>query len=177
MSDILNVEIKARLSNPERVREKLQALGADFKGSDRQTDTYFNCPSGRLKLREGNIENSLIYYERGNVSGPRQSLVKLAKLPAGTALRDVLSGALGVKIEVKKTREIYFIGNVKFHIDIVDGLGGFCEIEAIDDSAAPDKEKLLTQCRHYMAELGIQQDELIDRSYSDLLDIGPKGKK
>jgi len=78
---------------------------------------------------------------------------------------------------VKKTREIYFIGNVKFHIDIVDGLGGFCEIEAIDDSPSPDREKLLTQCRHYMAELGIRADELIDRSYSDLLDIGPKGTK
>lgn len=177
MPDILNVEIKARLANPERVRAKLQSLGADFRGSDLQTDTYFNCPNGRLKLREGNIENSLIYYLRGDVAGPRQSLVKLARVPAGTDLRCVLSGALGVKTEVKKTREIYFIGNVKFHIDIVDGLGGFCEIEAIDDSHAPDREKLLAQCQHYMAELGIRADELIDRSYSDLLDMGPKGTK
>ena len=69
----INIEIKARTSNPDKIRALLLANNAEFKGIDEQTDTYFNVPAGRLKLRQGNIENALIYYTRINQAGPKQS--------------------------------------------------------------------------------------------------------
>ena len=76
----LNVEIKAKCSDPDFVRTYLNNAGADFKGTDLQIDTYFNVPEGRLKIREGNIENSLIYYQREDNAGPKNSHFHLIKL-------------------------------------------------------------------------------------------------
>ncbi|MBO9660316.1 MAG: class IV adenylate cyclase [Chitinophagaceae bacterium] len=165
----LNVEIKAKCDDPVFVREYLLANGAEFRGTDRQTDTYFNVPNGRLKLREGNIENNLIYYERTDQAGPKHSDFELVKVPDAGKLKEVLSKSNGVKIVVEKSRDIYYIRNVKFHIDEVPGLGSFMEIEAgnigVDLSAA----ELRAQCDHYMQELGIRNNDLIEVSYSDLL--------
>ena len=76
----LNVEIKAICNDPLFIRKYLVDNKADFKGTDEQTDTYFNVPNGRLKLREGNIENNLIFYERTNQAGPKQSHFNLVKV-------------------------------------------------------------------------------------------------
>ena len=126
----LNIEIKARSSTPEYVRQYLLDHNADFKGTDEQTDTYFNVTSGRLKLREGIIENNLIYYTRNDQAGPKSSQFHLVKVEDAKGLKEVLEKSIGVKMIVKKTREIYYIDNVKFHIDEVPGLGSFIEIEA-----------------------------------------------
>ena len=128
----LNIEIKARCPNPAGIRSILQANKADFRGTDHQVDTYFNVPQGRLKLREGNIENALIHYKRSNQKGPKRSDVHLFKTSPETDLKAVLQAALDTKVVVDKNREIYFIQNVKFHIDTVVNLGSFVEIEAID---------------------------------------------
>lgn len=165
----LNVEIKARSADPARIRAYLVAQEAVFKGEDRQTDTYFQVPNGRLKLREGNIENNLIFYERDNQAGPKSSHFNLVKIPDAAALKETLDKAIGIKIVVIKRREIYFIDNVKFHIDEVPGLGSFIEIEASDLYAEKTKDELEIQCRYYLDAFGVQPDELIDRSYSDLL--------
>ena len=93
---------------------------------DEQTDTYFNVPNGRLKLREGNIENNLIFYERSNQAGPKNSHFHLVKIEDAKGLKEVLAKSMGVKVVVKKKREIYYINNVKFHIDEVPGLGIIC---------------------------------------------------
>lgn len=164
----VNVEIKARCANRERVRSKLRELGADYKGTDRQTDTYFDVGKGRLKLREGNIENSLIHYEREDGAGPKESEVSLCPVEGGSGLKGVLAAALGVVRVVKKEREIYFIGNVKFHIDRVEGLGEFVEIEAIDATGSIGRDKLLGQCRGYMELFGISEEDLVRGSYSDM---------
>jgi len=63
---ILNIEIKAKSNNQDKIRELLKSKHADFKGVDHQIDTYFKVNFGRLKLREGNIENNLIHYNREN---------------------------------------------------------------------------------------------------------------
>ena len=97
---------------------------------DEQTDTYFNVPNGRLKLREGNIENNLIFYERTNQAGPRILIFNLVKVEDAEGLKEALTKSNGIKVVVKKRREIYYINNVKFHIDEVPGLGSFVEIEA-----------------------------------------------
>lgn len=165
----LNVEIKAKCDDPVFVREYLLANGAEFRVVDHQTDTYFNVQNGRLKLREGNIENNLIYYERTNQAGPKHSDFELVKVPDAQKLKEVLSRSNGIKIIVEKKREIYYIGNVKFHIDEVPGLGHFMEIEAGNIGVELSAVELREQCDYYMKELGIKEDDLIEVSYSDLL--------
>lgn len=168
--EFLNVEIKARCSDPAFVRNYLLNNKADFKGTDEQTDTYFNVPNGRLKLREGNIENNLIYYVRNNQAGPKESHFNLVKVEDAAGLKDVLAKSNGVKVVVKKIREIYYIDNVKFHIDEVPGLGSFVEIEAgnrFDPSLT--REQLKEQCDHYMNAFNIQENDLVVFSYSDIL--------
>jgi adenylate cyclase, class 2 len=165
----LNVEIKARCHDPEFVRNYLIHQGASFKGTDEQTDTYFNVRNGRLKLREGLIENALIFYERTNQAGPKNSHFKLVKVEDGAGLKEVLTKSNGIKTIVKKKREIYYINNVKFHIDEVPGLGSFMEIEAGNILADLSMEELRKQCDFYMQELGISEDALVKVSYSDMV--------
>ncbi|MBL7724861.1 MAG: class IV adenylate cyclase [Chitinophagaceae bacterium] len=165
----LNIEIKARAVNSEYVRNYLLSNGGQFKGTDEQTDTYFNVPNGRLKLREGNIENNLIFYERNNQAGPKSSHFQLVKVEDAAGLKDALSNANGIKVVVKKRREIYFINNVKFHIDEVPGLGDFIEIEAGNILADLSEKELKYQCDFYISVLGIKEEDLINLSYSDML--------
>lgn len=165
----LNIEIKAKCSDPQRVREILESQGAEYKGLDHQIDTYFRVPKGRLKLREGNIENALIFYERDNQDGPKDSKVILYSSSPGSSLKETLLGACGALVVVDKQRHIYFIDNVKFHVDLVEGLGSFCEIEAIDKTGDIGRDRLLQQCQDYMKLLGIPETDLISCSYSDLL--------
>jgi predicted adenylyl cyclase CyaB len=165
----LNVEIKARCQNQNSIREILKSKQADFKGIDHQIDTYFKVSKGRLKLREGNIENSLIFYERENKEGPKQSNVILFKTAKDSSLKEILTKLFEILIIVDKKREIYFISNVKFHIDEVKGLGDFIEIEAIDEHGNIGKEKLQEQCQEYIRLFQINNEDLISQSYSDLL--------
>lgn len=165
----LNVEIKARHHNRDFIRQYLKKHNADFKGTDHQIDTYFNVANGRLKLREGNIENNLIYYSRNDESKAKESHFQLVHVPDAKDLKEVLTQCLGVKIVVEKEREIYFIGNVKFHIDDVVGLGRFTEIEASNLHDQISKEGLQEQCNFYLKAFGIKDEDLIAFSYSDML--------
>jgi len=165
----VNIEVKAKCHRPEFIRQYLQKNNAVFKGTDHQTDTYFNVSKGRLKLREGNIENNLIYYERTDQPGAKESNFQLVKVPDAERLKEVLSKSLGIKIVVEKKREIYFIGNVKFHIDEIAGLGNFAEIEASDLYKDISKEELQRQCEFYQQEFEIKEEDLLSVSYSDML--------
>jgi adenylate cyclase, class 2 len=165
----LNVEIKARCPHLHTMREILRARHADFRGTDHQTDTYFKVNRGRLKLREGNIENALIYYEREDQDGPKQSSVTLVPTTPGSPLKALLTQALGILMVVEKRRDIYFIDNVKFHLDEVTGLGTFVEIEAIDADGTIGSERLLAQCQTFLTLFNLQPDQMVAASYSDLL--------
>jgi adenylate cyclase, class 2 len=165
----LNIEIKAKTNEPDRIREILKTNNADFIGVDHQVDTYFKVASGRLKLREGNIENHLIYYERENTRDPKKSSVTLYKNNPNSNLKEILIKSLGVLAVVDKHREIYFIENVKFHLDNVEGLGTFVEIEAIDKDDSIGYNKLLEQCNFYLKLLLVSKEDLIGISYSDML--------
>lgn len=165
----INIEIKARTSRAAAIRTFLLSNGADFRGTDLQTDTYFNVPNGRLKLREGNIENNLIWYQRPDQQGPKQSDFQLVKVPDAGGLKTMLTSAMGVKVVVQKKREIYFIENVKFHLDELEGLGQFVEIEASNKNHPLPVEKLHEQCNDYMRAFGIEDADLLECSYSDLL--------
>ncbi|MFK8009192.1 MAG: class IV adenylate cyclase [Saprospiraceae bacterium] len=165
----LNIEIKARCKNPTSIKFFLESRQANFKGVDHQVDTYFKVPNGRMKFREGNIENSLIHYDRPNQAGPKKSNYILYHPHANSSLKQLLTQANGVLVVVDKLRSIYFIDNVKFHVDEVKDLGHFMEIEAIDSDGSIGEEKLMEQCQFYLDILGIKEDDLIDNSYSDLL--------
>jgi adenylate cyclase class 2 len=169
---VQNVEIKAHCSDPDRIRKILEQHQADFKGTDHQIDTYFQVPDGRLKLREGSIENNLIFYQRPDQANAKVSDIALTPITSSEQageLKQLLSQALGQLVVVDKKREIYFIDNVKFHIDEVKGLGNFVEIEAISERDAFTTEDLYAQCRKYMDLLDIQDSELAKASYSDML--------
>lgn len=169
MSHILNVEIKAKSSSLSMIRDIIKNSDHKEIGVDHQIDTYFFCSHGRLKLRSGNIENTLIFYSRNDHSGPKQSHIVLSRLSQGNDIKDVLKASNGVMVEVDKKREIYFIDNVKFHLDTVNDLGTFIEIEAIDKTGEIGDKKLFEQCQYYMKLFSIADDALIHCSYSDLL--------
>ncbi len=165
----LNFEFKARA---RFIRPKEQILlqhAPLFIGEDRQLDTYFHVPQGRLKLREGKIENALIHYQRSNTAGAKESKVLLYQHQPDPSLKQVLTAALGVKVVVDKQRRIYFIENVKFHFDEVKELGSFVEVEAIDKDGSIGLEKLKEQCAQYIALLQIAEEDFVAESYSDLL--------
>ncbi len=168
---MLNVEIKARCSDPDKIRKLLHEKRADFKGKDHQIDTYFQIPEGRLKLRQGSIENNLIYYQRTNQAGPKTSHIELFPVTEQSeVLKTILAKTIEIRCVVDKQREIYFIDNVKFHIDQVKRLGDFVEIEAIDSDGSLPESRLQEQCDYYMEYLGIQSEDLITHSYSDMID-------
>lgn len=167
----LNVEIKARCQQPVRIRQLLLARNARSVGTDHQIDTYLDLPpgKGRLKLREGNIEHNLIHYHRTDQAGPKRSEVTLYRPNPGSELKSILTNTLGILTVVDKRRQIFFIENVKFHIDEVTGLGSFVEIEAIDFDGSIGAEKLHEQCQYFMDLLEIKVEDLVEVSYSDLL--------
>lgn len=167
----LNVEIKARHEDKAGVRKILNSRGARFMGVDRQVDTYFCVPKGgRLKYRESKVDgNCLVYYEREDKAGPKESrLIKMDNPPP--EIKELLGKSLGVLVVVEKEREIYFIDNIKFHIDSLKGLGNFVEIEAIcKDGKSIPKETLLAQVEEYVGLFGIKKEHLVECSYSDMV--------
>lgn len=166
---VINLEIKARCRNQNRIREILEKRGAIYVGIDKQTDTYFNVRGGRLKLREGSTENVLVYYLREEVSGPKRSDVILYQSANPEALKRILTESLGIRVKVEKEREIYLIDNVKFHLDNVKNLGRFVEIEAQDRDGSRTPNELKKQVYDFMRIIGIKKEELVKGSYSDML--------
>ena len=165
----MNIEIKAKSDNQDMIREILKSKNADFRWTDHQIDTYFNVNFGRLKLREGNIENHLIQYQREDKEGPKQSDVTLFKSDPKSSLKEILKKALGILVVVDKKREIYFLDNVKIHIDYVKGIGNFIEIEAIDKDKKRNLKELKEQCNYYVRLFEIEKKDMIDKSYSDII--------
>ena len=166
---ILNFEFKAKTTELDNLEKKFLQLDPKYIGEDNQTDTYFNVAKGRLKLREGNIENSLIWYERENTAGAKQSDVLLYHHDPDKTLKDILIKLHGIKVIVEKKRRIYFINNVKFHFDTIAELGTFIEVEAIDKDGNLGIEKLKEQADKYAKFFEIQKGDFMAISYSDML--------
>jgi homotetrameric cytidine deaminase len=154
-----NLEIKARDADPRRSLELALELGAEDRGEIAQRDTYFGHANGRLKLREqdpGDAE--LIQYRRADEAGPRVSDYRLVAVAEAEALREALDAALGTLVVVQKSRRLLVWEGVRIHLDEVEGLGSFLELE---DTSGGDRLDALR------AKLDIQ--EPIAGSYSDLL--------
>ena len=168
--NIRNYEFKAKVDDLDKYENKLLKLNPILIGTDHQVDTYFNVSKGRLKLREGNIENALINYTRENVKRSKMSEVILYQHTPDPALKNILVFQLGVKTIIDKKRKIYFIDNVKFHFDNVSALGTFIEVEAIDSNNGFSTDELKAQCDRYFDFFELEPTALVDKSYSDLLE-------
>lgn len=165
----VNFEFKARVNGHWPLEKKLASLNPIFKGEDHQIDTYFKVEKGRLKLREGTIENALIYYEREDTNAAKQSDVILYQHHPAKGLKEILTKVHGIKTVVDKKRKIYFVDNVKIHFDEVKDLGTFIEVEAIDEQGTIKVDHLKKQC-HFFAELfGIKDNDYLAVSYSDMI--------
>ncbi len=166
---VRNVEFKARVRSIQPFETRLLTRQPEFRGTDHQVDTYFNVPRGRLKLREGNIENALIQYDREDVKGAKLSRVTLFRFQPDPALKEILTRQFGVWKVVDKMRRIYFIGHVKFHFDVVRDVGQFIEVEVIDEQGRFSQDELDSQCREWIDFFDIDPSDMEARSYSDLI--------
>ena len=169
-----NIEIKARDADPKRTLERALALGAEDRGEIRQRDTYFARARGRLKLREQEAgEGELIQYRRSDGTDARESNYR--RVPTGEAagLREALDAAFGTLVVVEKTRRLLLWENVRIHLDDVEGLGTYMELEAVTTEGSDlafEHEKVA----RLRTELGIGDDALVGESYSDLLLDSPE---
>lgn len=164
-----NVEIKAVVLDAAALVHRVQLL-ADGPAVDiTQDDTFFACPNGRLKLRAfpaGNGE--LIFYRRPDSAGPKASFYVLSLTDAADSLRETLTLAYGQAGRVRKQRQLYMAGRTRIHLDQVEGLGDFMELEVVlaDGEAPADGE---AEAQTLMAALGIRPDDLLEGAYVDLL--------
>jgi len=166
-----NVEIKARIRDGSAMIALVENIADSGPEQLDQDDTFFNCPDGRLKLRELTpCRGQLILYHRPDVSGPKTSTYVIAETAEPSKMRQILATVLGEAGRVKKSRMLYMAGKTRIHIDNIEGLGSFLELEVVlDDSDSVEygqniAEKLL--CR-----LGVQPADLIKDAYVDMLSV------
>jgi len=167
-----NVEIKARITDVEDFERRVARLADGPPQILDQRDTFFTTSHGRLKLRElGDGSGELIYYRRPDQPGPATSEYHIARTAEATTLSRVLTDALGVRGLVCKQRRLYMRGQTRIHIDRVEGLGRFMELEVVlHDRQSPGEGRAIAES--LMRELEIEPRHLVDVAYIDLL-VGP----
>jgi predicted adenylyl cyclase CyaB len=167
---LTNLEIKARCADLDAARERARAVATDHLGIDRQTDTYFVTRRGRLKLRESSLSGGqLIPYLRPDQRGPKNSDYGVIPIEGPERVKALLAEILGVHRVVRKVREIWLHENVRIHLDEVEGLGSFVELEAVHDGAPESLPAQERKVRFLMDQLGIREEDLVDVSYEGLL--------
>jgi predicted adenylyl cyclase CyaB len=164
-----NVEIKARIEDIGAAAAKAAALADQGPIEIRQDDTFFTCERGRLKLRAFSAdEGQLIFYRRPDQTGPKESFFVISPTASPDSLREALSLAYGQAGRVRKHRTLYLIGRTRVHLDRVEDLGHFIELEVVL-SDGERSEPAVAEAHHLMAALGISPAQLIDGAYVDLL--------
>lgn len=163
-----NVEIKAAVADLAAVEEKAAKLADRGPTILEQEDVFFHCSRGRLKLRRFADRAELIAYERPDAAGPKQSRYVVYATADPDGLQNALSLAPGVRGVVRKRRTLYLIGPTRVHLDRVEGLGDFVELEVVLSEGQEVGEGLAI-ARRLMAELGISESQLVDKAYIDLL--------
>ena len=164
-----NVEIKARVRQPSRLLDAVLEIADRGPTVFAQDDTFFACPNGRLKLRMfSSTEGQLIFYRRTDQAGPKLSEYVMATTAEPDALRGTLTLAYGATGRVRKTRTLCFVGATRIHLDDVDDLGHFVELEVVL-TAEQSVEEGQAIAEDLMRRLAIEPGELIHRAYVDLL--------
>ncbi len=171
----VNVELKARDVDPEATVARCLAIGAEDHGVLSQRDTYFSRARGRLKLRErGEDGSELIAYRRPDRTEPEESSYVMAPVGAPGELGEALDAALGTTVVVVKRRHLFVWENVRIHLDEVDGLGMFLELEVLVEPGRGDLATAHEKVRRLRAELAIEDDALVAVGYADLLMDSPQ---
>jgi adenylate cyclase len=164
-----NVEIKARVGDPSQLYARARAIADGDPVKILQDDTFFDCPNGRLKLRAfSELEGELIFYKRHDLPGPKESQYYITPTASPSKLRETLASALGVCGRVRKERTVFHVGNTRIHLDDVQGLGDFMELEVVL-SENQSLDEGIAIARRIMQQLAISQDDLVDKAYVDLL--------
>jgi len=165
-----NIEIKARVHDFNRLQRKAEQLSETPCQVISQEDTFFICPRGRIKLRElGPQRGQLVYYQREDVSGPKHSEYKIFDTDDPAGLKKLLSEAFGVRGVIKKIRYLYMVGQTRIHLDDVDELGKFMELEVVLQPDQTDAEGQAI-AENFMQKLDIKEGDLINTAYMDMME-------
>jgi predicted adenylyl cyclase CyaB len=165
-----NIEIKARVNDFEALKARAASLSDTPLTILTQEDTFFNTPKGRLKLRiQAPERGSLIYYERPDQDGPKRSDYHLAETHEPEKLKHTLSLALGIRGMVRKTRYLYMVGQTRIHLDEVQGLGHFMELEVVMREGQSDAEGQAI-AEDLMRRLEVRGEALLQGAYMDLVE-------
>jgi predicted adenylyl cyclase CyaB len=165
-----NIEIKARCADLAAAREVARRVATARVGLDRQVDTYFCTRAGRLKLRESALSGGqLVPYLRPDSEGPKRSDYQVVPVSDAVGLKRILGEILGVHAVVTKEREIFLCENVRIHLDRVEDLGDFLELEAVTDGTDAAETEGRRKVAWLMKELGVREGDLVAVSYEGLL--------
>lgn len=166
-----NVEIKARISQPGKLHEAAAALADHPAQIIEQQDVFFNVNKGRLKLRFLSPSyGQLIFYRRDDIRGPKTSTYSVVETDRPDEFRALLGAAFGERAIVRKQRHLYLVGRTRIHLDSVEGLGNFLELEVV----LKESESLIEGEREagaLMEKLGVDARDLIEGAYVDLLAV------
>ncbi len=164
-----NIEWKARACEPQRQGALAKELSGGSPELLEQIDTFFHAAHGRLKLRRfSSGSGELIHYHRPDWPGPKQSTYSIVRTDLPDALRDLLAQSLGVLGEVRKRRCLYLAGQTRIHLDEVEGLGTFLEVEVVlrPDQAVHEGERIAEEMRRRLA---VRVEDLVAVAYIDLI--------
>ena len=164
-----NIEIKARARSFEEIRIRAEKLSDTPAQIIPQEDTFFHTPQGRLKLRVLADYAQLIYYTRPDQEGPKRSDYQITRSTDPQNLKRVLELAYGIRGVVKKTRYLYLVGQTRVHLDDVQGLGQFLELEVVlgEGQSEAEGQKIVADL---MSALGVERADLLEGAYMDLLE-------
>lgn len=171
-----NIEIKARVASLADLEPRVAAIATEGPTPIAQDDTFFNCPNGRLKLREFSAESGeLIFYQRADDGGPKTSFYVRTPTRDPAGLREALTLAWGASGRVVKARTLYLVGRTRVHLDRVQGLGEFMELEVVlaDDEA---ESAGALEAANLMQTLGIAREDCLSGAYLDLLQPPAKSR-
>lgn len=165
-----NIEIKAWVNDFKSLQQRAEELSDTPCQIIPQEDTFFNCPHGRIKLRElGPRRGQLVYYLRQDDTGPKHSEYKIFETDEPAILKLIMAEAFGIHRVISKVRYLYMIGQTRIHLDEVEGLGKFIELEVVLQFDQTDAEGQFI-AKNLMHRLGIKDEDLIDTAYVDLME-------
>jgi predicted adenylyl cyclase CyaB len=165
-----NIEIKARVQDFVGLKALAEMLSDTPVQVIPQEDTFFNIPKGRLKLRELAPDHAqLVWYTRADDSGPKRSDYQIYETGDPAQLKSTLTLALGVRGVVKKIRYLYLAGQTRIHLDDVEGLGHFMELEVVMRPGQSDMEGQVV-AEELMNKLGITPGDLLNGAYMDMIE-------
>jgi predicted adenylyl cyclase CyaB len=165
-----NIEIKAKVQDFAGLKSRAEVLSDTPVQVIPQEDTFFNIPKGRLKLRELAPDRAqLVWYARTDDTGPKRSDYQIYETGDPGQLKSTLTLALGVRGVVKKVRYLYLVGQTRIHLDDVEGLGTFMELEVVMRQGQPDAEGQII-AEDLMKKLGIAPGDLLEGAYMDMIE-------